>query len=60
MPNIDVEEWVQVVNTWTVEATATDEEKAAENSMMIKTAKPRDANISRFKLVVNSIIRSYL
>ena len=39
MPNIDVEEWVQVVNTWTVEATATDEEKAAENSMMIKTAK---------------------
>jgi len=37
-----------VVNTWTVEATATDdEENAAENSM-IKTAKPRDANISRF------------
>ena len=39
MPNIDVKEWVQVVNTWTVEATATDdEENAAENSM-IKTAK---------------------
>ena len=44
MPNIDVEEWVQVVNTWTVESTATDDEgTAAENSMMIKTAKPRDA-----------------
>jgi len=53
LPNIDVEEWVQVVNTWTVEATATnDEENAAENLLMIKTAKPRDANISRFKLVV--------
>ena len=53
MPNIDVEEWVQVVNTWTVESTATDDEgTAAENSMMIKTAKPRDANISRLQLVV--------
>ena len=42
-----------MVNTWTVEATATDdEENAAENSMMIKTAKPRDANISRLQLVV--------
>ena len=40
MPIIDVKEWVQVVNTWTVEATATDdEENAAENLMMIKTAK---------------------
>ena len=40
LPIIDVKEWVQVVNTWTVEATATnDEEHAAENSMMIKTAK---------------------
>ena len=29
-----------VVNTWTVEATATDdEENAVENSLMIKTAK---------------------
>ena len=29
-----------------------DEKNAAEeNSMMIKTAKPRDANISRFKLL---------
>ena len=35
-----------------------DEKNAAENKMMIKTAKPRDANISRFKLVVNSIIRT--
>ena len=40
LPIIDVKEWVQVVNTWTVEATATDdEEHAAENLMMIKTAK---------------------
>ena len=35
---IDVKEWVLVVNTWKVEATD-DEENAAENSMMIKTAK---------------------
>ena len=54
-PNIDVEDWVQVVNTWTVESTATgDEGTAAENSMMIKTAKPRDANISRLQLVVKT------
>ena len=38
MPIIDVKEWVLVVNTWKVEATD-DEENAAENSMMIKTAK---------------------
>ena len=50
-----MEEWVQVVNTWIVESTATDdEENAAENSMMIKTAKPRDANISRLQLVVKT------
>ena len=43
-----------VVNTCTVEATATEDEEyaAEENSMMIKTAKPRDANISRLQLVV--------
>jgi len=34
----DVKEWVQVANTWTVEATD-DEENATENSLMIKTAK---------------------
>ena len=44
-----MKEWVQAVNTWTVEATATDDEV---NSMKIKTAKPRDANISRLQLVV--------
>ena len=50
-----MEEWVQVVNTWIVESTATDDEgTAAENSMMIKTAKPRDANISRLQLVVKA------
>ena len=52
LPIIDVKEWVQVVNTWTVESTATDDEgTAAEISLMIKIAKPRDANISRLQLV---------
>ena len=39
-------------NTWNDQEATDDEVKAAENSMMIKTAKPRDANISRLQLVV--------
>ena len=35
-----------------VEATDDEVNAAEENSMMIKTAKPRDANISRLQLVV--------
>ena len=40
LPINDVQDWVLVVKSWTVEATATDdEENAAENLLMIKTAK---------------------
>ena len=39
-------------NAWKRREATVDEVKAAENSMMIKTAKPRDANIGRLQLVV--------
>ena len=45
IPRVNRHAWIDV------EATD-DEVTAAEISMMIKTAKPRDANISRLQLVV--------
>ena len=47
IPRVNRHAWIEV------EATD-DEVTAAEISMMIKTAKPRDANISRLQLVVNT------
>ena len=51
LPINDVQDWVLVVKSWTVEDTD-DEENAAENLMMIQDCQARDANISRLQLVV--------